>query len=100
MSEFKLTDPYGTAPSKPPFNQSVSTGVPWHNLPEYNMIFTLCDIIDYVSSNSPTAEKTDTGYKMSGKLNGAEYTLITDENYIPTQLKTDGQLPLTVNFHR
>lgn len=70
------------------------------DLPEYNMIFTLCDIIDYVSSNSPTAEKTDTGYKMSGKLNGAEYTLITDENYIPTQLKTDGQLPLTVNFHR
>ena len=33
MSEFKLTDPYGTAPFKPPFNQSVSTGVPWHNLP-------------------------------------------------------------------
>ena len=33
MKEFKLTDPFGTAPSQPPFTQSVSTSLPWHNLP-------------------------------------------------------------------
>ena len=33
MSEFKLSDPFGSAPSAAPFTQSVSTGVPWHNLP-------------------------------------------------------------------
>ena len=70
------------------------------DLPEYNMIFNLCDIIDYVTSNSPAAQKTDTGFKISGNLNGAEYTLFTDENYTTTQLKTDGQLPLTVNFNK
>ena len=29
----KLSDPYGSAPSKAPFAESVSTGMPWHNLP-------------------------------------------------------------------
>ncbi len=30
---FKLSDPFGTAPLYPPFTQSVSRGMPWHNLP-------------------------------------------------------------------
>ena len=30
---FKLTDPFGSAPTQAPFAQSVSRGVPWHNLP-------------------------------------------------------------------
>ena len=45
MSEFKLTDPYGTAPSKPPFDQSVSTGVPWRNLP-VTREYTLGQLLD------------------------------------------------------
>ena len=32
-TNFKLTDPFGTAPLHPPFTQSVSRGMPWHNLP-------------------------------------------------------------------
>ena len=45
MSEFKLTDPFGSAPSKPPFTQSVSTGVPWHNLP-ITREYTLGQLLD------------------------------------------------------
>ena len=30
---FKLTDPFNTAPSKPPYTQAVSRGEPWFNLP-------------------------------------------------------------------
>ena len=33
MSEFKLSDPYGTAPVQAPFTQSVSRGVAWNDLP-------------------------------------------------------------------
>ncbi|MBQ6136133.1 MAG: AMP-binding protein, partial [Kiritimatiellae bacterium] len=42
---FKLTDPFGTAPSKAPFIQSVSTGVPWHNLP-ITREYTLGQLLD------------------------------------------------------
>ncbi len=42
---FKLTDPFGTAPSKPPFTQSVSTGVPWNNLP-ITREYTLGQLLD------------------------------------------------------
>ena len=42
---FKLTDPFGSAPSKPPFMQSVSTGVPWHNLP-VTREYTLGQLLD------------------------------------------------------
>ncbi|MBQ9432309.1 MAG: AMP-binding protein [Kiritimatiellae bacterium] len=42
---FKLTDPFGTAPSKPPFIQSVSTGVPWNNLP-ITREYTLGQLLD------------------------------------------------------
>ena len=45
MSTFKLTDPYGTAPSKAPFTQSVSTGTPWHNLP-VTREYTLGQLLD------------------------------------------------------
>ena len=45
MSEFKLTDPFGTAPSQAPFTQSVSTGVPWHNLP-ITREYTLGQLLD------------------------------------------------------
>ena len=45
MSEFKLTDPFGSAPSKPPFKQSVSTGLPWHNLP-ITREYTLGQLLD------------------------------------------------------
>ena len=42
---FKLTDPFGTAPRKAPFTQSVSTGVPWHNLP-ITREYTLGQLLD------------------------------------------------------
>ena len=42
---FKLTDPFGTAPSQAPFTQSVSTGVPWHNLP-VTREYTLGQLLD------------------------------------------------------
>lgn len=42
---FKLTDPFGSAPSRPPFKQSVSTGVPWNNLP-ITRDYTLGQLLD------------------------------------------------------
>ena len=43
---FKLTDPFGTTcPSKPPFKQSISTGVPWNNLP-VTRPYTLGQLLD------------------------------------------------------
>lgn len=48
MSEeklFQLTDPFGTAPSKPPFRQPVSTGVPWNHLP-VTREYTLGQLLD------------------------------------------------------
>ncbi|HBO98251.1 MAG TPA: AMP-binding protein [Verrucomicrobia bacterium] len=33
MASFNLCDPFGTAPTQAPFTQSVSRGLPWHNLP-------------------------------------------------------------------
>jgi len=42
---FRLTDPFGTAPTKPPFKQSVSTGVPWNNLPK-TRDYTLGQLLD------------------------------------------------------
>ncbi|MDD4175418.1 MAG: AMP-binding protein, partial [Kiritimatiellae bacterium] len=42
---FKLTDPYGSAPSRPPFKHSVSTGVPWNNLP-VTRDYTLGQLLD------------------------------------------------------
>ena len=45
MSEFKLSDPFGTAPRTAPFTQSVSTGVPWHNLP-VTRPYTLGQLLD------------------------------------------------------
>ena len=45
MSEFKLTDPAGTAPTEAPFTQSVSRGVPWRNLP-VTREYTLGQLLD------------------------------------------------------
>ena len=42
---FSLTDPFGTAPTTPPFTQSVSTGVPWNNLP-ITRDYTLGQLLD------------------------------------------------------
>lgn len=42
---FRLTDPFGTAPSRPPFKQSVSTGMPWLNLP-VTREYTLGQLLD------------------------------------------------------
>ena len=42
---FKLTDPFGSAPTKGPFSQSVSRGVPWHNLP-VTREYTLGQLLD------------------------------------------------------
>ena len=42
---FKLSDPYGTAPTKPPYSQSVSCGEPWHNLPTTRE-YTLGQLLD------------------------------------------------------
>ena len=45
MKMMKLSDPYGSAPSKGPFVQSVSTGTPWHNLP-VTRDYTLGQLLD------------------------------------------------------
>ena len=42
---FSLNDPFGTAPSAPPFRQSISTGVPWNNLP-VTRDYTLGQLLD------------------------------------------------------
>ncbi len=42
---FKLTDPFGSAPSRPPFKQAVSAGVPWNNLPR-TRDYTLGQLLD------------------------------------------------------
>ena len=42
---FKLTDPFGSAPTQAPFAQSVSRGVPWHNLP-VTREYTLGQLLD------------------------------------------------------
>ena len=42
---FRLSDPFGTAPSRPPFKESVSTGVAWHNLP-VTRDYTLGQLLD------------------------------------------------------
>lgn len=45
MSMFKLSDPFGTAPTKAPFDQSVSLGEPWHNMP-VTRPYTLGQLLD------------------------------------------------------
>ena len=45
MTEFKLSDPFGTAPTTAPFTQSVSQGVAWHNLPVTHT-YTLGQLLD------------------------------------------------------
>ena len=45
MKEFRLSDPYGTAPTEAPFEQSVSRGVPWRNLPVIRE-YTLGQLLD------------------------------------------------------
>ena len=42
---FRLTDPYGTAPFRPPFTQAVSTAQPWNNLP-VTREYTLGQLLD------------------------------------------------------
>ncbi len=42
---FKIDDPYGTAPSQPPFSQAVSTALPWNNLP-LTRDYTLGQLLD------------------------------------------------------
>ena len=49
MKTFKLSDPFGSAPSKAPFAQSVSTGVPWHNLP-ITREYTLGQLLDQIAA--------------------------------------------------
>ena len=45
MSTFKLSDPYGSAPTMAPFAQSVSCGTPWHNMP-VTREYTLGQLLD------------------------------------------------------
>ncbi len=45
MSEFKLTDPFGSAPTEPPFSQSVSGAKPWHNM-RVTRDYTLGQLLD------------------------------------------------------
>ena len=45
MKPFQLSDPYGTAPTRAPFTQSVSAGVAWHNLP-VTREYTLGQLLD------------------------------------------------------
>lgn len=49
MKTFKLSNPFGSAPSKAPFAQSVSTGVPWHNLP-ITREYTLGQLLDQTAA--------------------------------------------------
>jgi fatty-acyl-CoA synthase len=42
---FSLSDPFGTAPSKPPYTCAVSTGEPWNNLP-ITRDYTLGQLLD------------------------------------------------------
>ena len=42
---FKLTDPFNTAPCKPPYTQAVSRGEPWFNMP-VTRDYTLGELLD------------------------------------------------------
>ena len=42
---FSLSDPFGAAPSKPPYTQAVSTGLPWNNIP-ITRDYTLGQLLD------------------------------------------------------
>ncbi len=44
-SLFKLSDPYGSAPNRPPFKQAVSTALPWNSLP-VTRDYTLGQLLD------------------------------------------------------
>ena len=64
---FKLTDPFGSAPTQAPFAQSVSRGVPWHNLP-VTREYTLGQLLDQTiaparttPSSTPTATSASPG---------------------------------------
>ena len=60
---FKLTDPFGTAPSKPPFTQAVSTGVPWNN-----RNYTLGQLLDQTIARCGPQDAlvySDRGYRLT-----------------------------------
>ena len=44
-TKYNLATPYGSAPSKAPFAESVSVGVPWHNMP-VTREYTLGELLD------------------------------------------------------
>lgn len=79
-TEFKLTDPYGRAPSKPPFNQSVSTGVPWHNLPvtrEYTLGQLLGTFMDDQFKPDPIITRASAANGKSEDFNSLGYASVS-----------------------
>ena len=67
MKEFKLSDPYGTAPSAAPFSQSVSTGVPWHNM-QIVREYTLGQLLDQTIARcgeNDAVVYADRGFRLS-----------------------------------
>jgi hypothetical protein len=78
MSTFKLTDPYGSAPTKAPFTQSVSTGTPWHNLPvtrEYTLGQLLDQTIARCGENDAVVY-ADRDFRLSWYAFGEEVDLV------------------------
>lgn len=67
-------------------------------IPQYNTVFTVCDVIDSVIHSSPAAEKTDDGYVLSGDINGTNYSLTLNDDRKPQILTVDGEMPITVKF--
>lgn len=68
------------------------------SLPQYNVIFTVCDVIDSVVHSRAVAEKTDDGYILNGELSGTTYTLTLNSDRKPQTLTVDSEKPMTVKF--
>lgn len=69
-------------------------------LPDYAVVFTICDAIDSVLKNSPPVEKTQDGYLLSGIVGDVGYSLTLDSNYSPIALEIDGELPARIIFSK
>ena len=101
MSTFKLSDPYGSAPTMAPFAQSVSCGTPWHNMPvtrEYTLGQLLDQTIARCGENDAVVyADRDFIYRVSSAtvdLEVSDFTALPDYNRLISVL--DGDLDMFI----
>ncbi|MBR1870355.1 MAG: AMP-binding protein [Kiritimatiellae bacterium] len=75
---FKLTDPYGSAPARPPFTQSVSTAEPWGRASAVEDV-TLGELLDRTVKAYPQQDAMvfpETGYRRTWLQLGGDVELL------------------------